>query len=318
MLRSTKRVIRLRKEFLAGQPHDYPARDDQSYFHWFDVDGAAHVHGTVARSPATAWFSCCSGSDDGHVAGLMVVNGGPEDVKVTLAAGSPTRTAPAPALRPARSPRPSSTTGARAPALPPVSLTSSRPTPSISTARKLRGNRHAQALDCRNAAAGACRGGPCGLQPFHLTGRHAVPCGPAECGTAGNDNVGTHFRDVGTDREADVGTRRSAVVVRRQVHGRAELIRPPRHPGIPAAGRRPAVLALIRQGGPYRYTRDGATFGNFERILPRKASGYYKEYTVPTPGESDRGARRIVAGQAGEKYYSPDHYGSFKLITEGK
>lgn len=85
---------------------------------------------------------------------------------------------------------------------------------------------------------------------------------------------------------------------------------------LPAEGRR--VLVLIRQGGPYPYTRDGVTFGNFERVLPRKASGYYKEYTVPTPGESDRGARRIVAGQAGEKYYSPDHYGSFKFITEGK
>ena len=78
------------------------------------------------------------------------------------------------------------------------------------------------------------------------------------------------------------------------------------------------TLALIAQGGPYPYTRDDVTFGNFERILPRKSSGYYKEYTVPTPGESDRGARRIVAGKAGEKYYTPDHYHSFKFIIEGK
>jgi ribonuclease T1 len=85
---------------------------------------------------------------------------------------------------------------------------------------------------------------------------------------------------------------------------------------LPAEGRR--TLALIRKGGPYPYTRDGVTFGNFERILPRKASGYYTEYTVPTPGESDRGARRIVAGQAGDKYYTPDHYQSFKFIAEGK
>ena len=85
---------------------------------------------------------------------------------------------------------------------------------------------------------------------------------------------------------------------------------------LPAEGRR--TLTLIRQGGPYPYTRDGVTFGNFERILPRKAGGYYKEYTVPTPGESDRGARRIVAGQAGDKYYTPDHYESFKFIAEGK
>ncbi|WP_308159765.1 ribonuclease domain-containing protein [Arthrobacter sp. ISL-5] len=85
---------------------------------------------------------------------------------------------------------------------------------------------------------------------------------------------------------------------------------------LPAEGRR--TLALIRQGGPFPYTRDGATFSNFERLLPRKSGGYYKEYTVPTPGESDRGARRIVAGRDGEKYYTPDHYESFKFIAEGK
>jgi len=78
------------------------------------------------------------------------------------------------------------------------------------------------------------------------------------------------------------------------------------------------TLALIARGGPYPYTRDDVTFGNFERILPRKSSGYYREYTVPTPGESDRGARRIVAGKAGERYYTPDHYNSFTFIIEGK
>ena len=85
---------------------------------------------------------------------------------------------------------------------------------------------------------------------------------------------------------------------------------------LPAEARR--TLALIARGGPYPYTRDGVTFGNFERILPRKSAGYYKEYTVRTPGESDRGARRIVAGQAGDKYYTPDHYNSFTFIIEGK
>ena len=85
---------------------------------------------------------------------------------------------------------------------------------------------------------------------------------------------------------------------------------------LPAEARQ--TLALIARGGPYPYTRDGVTFGNFERILPRKSSGYYKEYTVRTRGESDRGARRIVAGQAGDKYYTPDHYNSFTFIIEGK
>lgn len=85
---------------------------------------------------------------------------------------------------------------------------------------------------------------------------------------------------------------------------------------LPAEARQ--TLALIARGGPYPYSRDDATFGNFERLLPRKASGYYKEYTVRTPGESDRGARRIVAGQAGDKYYTADHYNSFRFIIEGK
>ncbi|WP_427385083.1 ribonuclease domain-containing protein [Janibacter sp. G56] len=78
------------------------------------------------------------------------------------------------------------------------------------------------------------------------------------------------------------------------------------------------VLALIRVGGPYRYDRDGVTFRNRERILPAQQRGYYKEYTVPTPGESDRGARRIVGGADGDRYYTDDHYDSFRQIEEGR
>jgi ribonuclease T1 len=88
-----------------------------------------------------------------------------------------------------------------------------------------------------------------------------------------------------------------------------------RESALPAEGRR--VLNLIRAGGPYRYSQDDQTFGNFERILPRRDRGYYREYTVPTPGEPDRGARRIVAGAGGDKYYTDDHYESFKFIAEG-
>lgn len=84
---------------------------------------------------------------------------------------------------------------------------------------------------------------------------------------------------------------------------------------LPAEAR--TTLAAIRAGGPYRYIQDNKAFGNFERILPRQDSGYYREYTVPTPGESDRGARRIVTGFEGEKYYTQDHYDSFKFIAEG-
>ncbi|MEU4067511.1 ribonuclease domain-containing protein [Streptomyces wedmorensis] len=75
------------------------------------------------------------------------------------------------------------------------------------------------------------------------------------------------------------------------------------------------TLRLIEQGGPFPYAKDGAVFGNFERVLPRRARGYYHEYTVRTPGERDRGARRIVTGRSGETYYTDDHYQSFREVV---
>jgi ribonuclease T1 len=78
------------------------------------------------------------------------------------------------------------------------------------------------------------------------------------------------------------------------------------------------TFALIHEGGPFPYERDGVVFGNREKLLPAKPRGHYHEYTVRTPGAKDRGARRIVCG--GEKrspevcYYSDDHYQSFKRI----
>ncbi|MEU9251669.1 ribonuclease domain-containing protein [Streptomyces sp. NPDC048270] len=74
------------------------------------------------------------------------------------------------------------------------------------------------------------------------------------------------------------------------------------------------VLALIDKGGPYPYRQDGTVFGNFEKALPRQKRGYYHEFTVRTPGERDRGARRIVTGQGGEFYYTDDHYDTFKAV----
>ncbi|HEY3559194.1 MAG TPA: ribonuclease [Kribbella sp.] len=76
------------------------------------------------------------------------------------------------------------------------------------------------------------------------------------------------------------------------------------------------TLKLIDQGGPYPYSRDGVVFGNLEKILPKHDRGYYHEYTVKTPGEKDRGARRIVTGNAGERYYTDDHYKSFRRVAE--
>lgn len=75
------------------------------------------------------------------------------------------------------------------------------------------------------------------------------------------------------------------------------------------------TIDLIDQDGPFPYAKDGATFGNRERLLPRQPSGYYREYTVITPGSDDRGARRIVAGDGGELYYTDDHYASFRRVV---
>ena len=80
------------------------------------------------------------------------------------------------------------------------------------------------------------------------------------------------------------------------------------------------TLALINAGGPFASDRDGITFSNRERILPKEKRGFYREYTVRTPGVKSRGARRIVCGgnqRAAEQcFYSDDHYQSFKCIAQ--
>ncbi len=74
------------------------------------------------------------------------------------------------------------------------------------------------------------------------------------------------------------------------------------------------VVADIDAGGPYEFERDGITFGNYEGILPEEERGYYREYTVPTPGLDHRGARRIVTG-GDTLYWTADHYESFSVIA---
>ena len=87
---------------------------------------------------------------------------------------------------------------------------------------------------------------------------------------------------------------------------------------LPREGR--ATYELIRQGGPFPYGKDGTVFGNRERLLPSAKRGFYREYTVPTPGSRDRGARRIVCGGPSRTpyacYYTADHYASFRMIVE--
>jgi ribonuclease T1 len=77
-----------------------------------------------------------------------------------------------------------------------------------------------------------------------------------------------------------------------------------------------ATLALIMKGGPFPYAKDGAVFGNREGLLPKQKRGYYREYTVKTPGERTRGARRIIKGASGEFFYTDDHYAHFRRIRK--
>ena len=77
------------------------------------------------------------------------------------------------------------------------------------------------------------------------------------------------------------------------------------------------TLQLVAQGGPFPYDRDGATFQNREGLLPEQPEGYYREYTVPTPGSDDRGARRLIVGAGNEVYYTEDHYDSFRELVLG-
>jgi ribonuclease T1 len=87
---------------------------------------------------------------------------------------------------------------------------------------------------------------------------------------------------------------------------------------LPLQARR--TLALIKRGGPFPYAKDGTVFRNYEGVLPKQKRGYYHEFTVKTPRNRNRGARRIVSGgdpiTSGEYYYTDDHYATFKRIKE--
>ncbi|GGM53178.1 ribonuclease N1 [Longimycelium tulufanense] len=127
-------------------------------------------------------------------------------------------------------------------------------------------------------------------------------------------------RDLGGTEPRSPHQDRPAATVTSTTPGAAEDV-PGAESGLPVkplsvlpaeAGR---TWRLIERGGPFPYPdKDGSTFGNRERLLPAKERGYYREYTVPTPGDRTRGARRLVTGTAGEVYYTADHYVSFVVV----
>jgi ribonuclease T1 len=118
-----------------------------------------------------------------------------------------------------------------------------------------------------------------------------------------------------------------ATATQRATAGRTPTVPARTQPAADATDRLPAIpfaqlppearetIHLIDRDGPCPYAQDGATFGNRERLLPARPEGYYREYTVRTPGSRDRGARRIVAGRGGELYHTDDHYESFKRVV---
>jgi filamentous hemagglutinin len=71
------------------------------------------------------------------------------------------------------------------------------------------------------------------------------------------------------------------------------------------------TLKRIESGGSFPHRNDGSVFMNREGLLPTQPQGYYREFVHPTPGVSGPGPQRVIQGQGGEMFYTPDHYGTF-------
>lgn len=157
-----------------------------------------------------------------------------------------------------------------------------------------------------------CRGGIAPM-PDPSTGTTGLGAAPAELATLSTRQSATPNAAPGGQPAMDEPTATrvdgAVAVLAEGVSGLPTIA----YADLPAEAK--TTLALIQQGGPFPFVRDGSTFQNRERLLPLKPSGYYREYTVITPGANDRGARRIVAGADGEAYYTDDHYASFKEIV---
>nr|WP_256962073.1 ribonuclease domain-containing protein [Streptomyces sp. NRRL B-24572] len=140
----------------------------------------------------------------------------------------------------------------------------------------------------------------------------------AGCSSAGGGGTGTAAPTRAATTVAPTRTAATAAPTRAATTAAAAPTGTSGLPTVRAADLPPEArktLALIARGGPFPYAKDGAVFSNFERVLPRRDRGYYHEYTVKTPGERDRGARRIVTGRGGETYYTDDHYETFREVV---
>lgn len=147
-----------------------------------------------------------------------------------------------------------------------------------------------------------------GQAPGHAAGQaagHAADRAAGRASERAQDRASERVSDRASDRSSDRASRQGADGL-----GTVAVA------DLPAEARQ--TLALIREGGPYPYEKDGTVFGNYERKLPRQRRGYYTEYTVRTPRVRSRGARRIIAGgrdgRPTEFYYTDDHYQTFRRI----
>jgi len=168
-----------------------------------------------------------------------------------------------------------------------------------------------------------------GAQPHETATTAAPEIRPTATPTPGMAAAATRVEPTATRTRRATATRKATATVRPTRPPTAtpalHATRTPRPTRTPSDGLPTVALAklppearetirLIQQGGPFPYKRDGVTFENREGRLPKHRSGYYKEYTVVTPGSADRGARRVIAGEGGELYYTGDHYDTFKRV----
>ena len=144
--------------------------------------------------------------------------------------------------------------------------------------------------------------------PTGASGRAAAPADSSRTASTGTRSPQSPTPTLAGDRRTGTAAATAAAALRPPAGMKA--VRPDQ---LPKEAR--DTLALISRGGPFPFRQDGVEFENRERNLPSKPGGYYREYTVITPGSPDRGARRIVTGREGETYYTDDHYDSFSWVV---